>query len=82
MDFSNLKKLDANIRRVPDREAGGRVTAIVKVRRANYHPNLLTVRRQIDQLLFTAEFEAKDLRTLESDPLVEHVSTAKPLPSY
>ncbi len=82
MDFSKLKKLeplDARVRVVDDERV---VTAIVKVKEANYHPRLLAVRNQIDSWLFTAEFKAQDLRDLESDPLVETISLAKALPSY
>jgi hypothetical protein len=82
MDFSKLKKLEPNNIRGHGVEADRVVTAIVKVKRANYHPDSLSVRSQIDNWLFTAEFQAKNLRELESDPLVEAISLAKALPSY
>lgn len=82
MDFSTFKKLEAL--EVPPREVDGdrMVTAIVKVRQANYHPSALDVRSQIDGWLFTAQFQARKLPELESDPLVETISLSKSLPSY
>ncbi|PHV06133.1 hypothetical protein CSQ96_17035 [Janthinobacterium sp. BJB412] len=82
MDFSQLKKLeavDARVRKVDDDRV---VTAIVKVKKANYHPHLLAVRSQVDKWIFTAEFKVRNLRDLESDPLVETISLAQALPSY
>lgn len=82
MDFTKLKKLDPNATVAPSADAERFVTAIVKVKRENYHPRLLSVRRQIDNWIFTADLQAKNLRALESDPLVETISLAKVLPSY
>lgn len=82
MDFSKLKKLDPDVKHGPPADAERIVTAIVKVRQENYHPDLLAVRRQISKRIFTAEFQAKVLPAIQSDPLVEAVSLAKALPSY
>lgn len=82
MDFSKLKKLEPNNIRGHGLDADRVVTAIVKVKKANYHPNSLAVRSQIDNWIFTAEFKAKNLSELESDPLVETISLAKALPAY
>jgi hypothetical protein len=82
MDYSKLKKLEPNRLRGQELDAERVVTAIVKVKEANYHPRLLAVRSQIDNCLFTAEFKAKNLKDLESDPLVEAISLAQALPSW
>lgn len=82
MDFSKLKKLETMGVRPRDADADRVVTAIVKVKKANYHPRALAVRSQIDNCLFTAEFKVRDLSDLESDPLVETISLSKALPSY
>lgn len=82
MDFSKLKKLDPDIKRGQPVDAERIVTAIVKVRQENYHPDFLAVRRQISKRIFTAEFQAKVLPNIQSDPLVETVSLAETLPSY
>jgi len=82
MDFTNLKKLEPTGPRHQEVDADRLITAVVKVRKANYHPRLLAVRSQIDSCLFTAELKARDLRELEADPLVETVSLAKTLQSF
>lgn len=82
MDFTKLKKLNSNDMVAQGTDAERFVTAIVKVKRENYHPRLLSVRSQIDNWIFTADLQAKNLQALESDPLVETVSLAKALPSY
>jgi hypothetical protein len=82
MDFSKLQKLDPSVPPGAPANAEQTVTAIVKVKQENYHPRILAVRRQISKRIFTAEFQAKALREIQSDPLVETVSLAKVLPSY
>lgn len=79
-DFSQLKQLDAKIKNnMPPEQV---VTAIVKVKQENYHPELLSVRQQIDSYIFTAEFQIQHLETLQNDPLVESVALNTPLYSY
>lgn len=57
------------------------VSAIVKVREANYVPSGVTVRARIDETMFTASCRAEQLRELESDPRVVSVALAERLPN-
>ena len=82
MDFTSFKKLEHVEVRPREVDADRLVTAIVKVKRANYHPGALEVRKQIDDCLFTAQFKAGALPDLEADPLVETISLASTLASY
>jgi hypothetical protein len=82
MDFTKLQQLDPSTMPGPIVHPDQVLTAIVKVRDENYHPQRLVVRKQIDKWMFTAEFLAKDLAGLEADTLVETISVANALPSY
>ncbi|MDX2150107.1 MAG: hypothetical protein SFV54_05195 [Bryobacteraceae bacterium] len=59
--------------------AQGRVTAIVKVTRAGYVPEGVTVRARIDEEMFTASLPARLLAQVRSDPLVASIEESEPL---
>ena len=58
---------------------GNAVEAIVKVRRANYVPDGVTVRAQISPVLFTSVIPQSAVRSVEEDPNVESVSISQTL---
>ena len=51
--------------------------AILKVDRENYIPDSVDLRERIDGMMFTAEFPASKLQSLESDEHVESVAVSK-----
>jgi hypothetical protein len=55
------------------------VSAIVKVREANYVPSGVTIRARIDEMMFTASCRADQLRELEGDPRVVSVALTQRL---
>ena len=56
-----------------------RLTAILKVNREGYVPENVQLRTRIDDLMFTAEFDAKALKSLDSDELVNSVAISESL---
>ena len=79
MDLTKLRKLESP---GPRRDAvgiSGMVTAIVKVKRASYRPAGVKVRGDISSDIFTAEFPAEQLATLESDPEIASISLSRTL---
>lgn len=80
MDFTKLKKLESTGARPAHPDGDRVVTAIIKVKKADYCPEKAKVRSKVDSHLFTAEIKARDLGELEADPDVETVSIARALP--
>jgi hypothetical protein len=79
VDLTKLKKIEPPSPRTIASNAEGMVTAIVKVKRAGYRPACVKVRGEIDAHLFTAEFPAEELDSLEKDPEVAAVSLSRRL---
>lgn len=55
------------------------LTAILKVKRRNYVPKGVKLRARVDDLMFTAELPAGELKEVESDRNVESVAISKRL---
>jgi hypothetical protein len=81
MDLTKLRKLESPSPRQTAGDLQGLVTAIVKVKRPRYRPAGVTVRGDISDLIFTAEFPAERLAALEQDPDVASISLSRPLQS-
>jgi hypothetical protein len=82
MDLTKLKKLESAGKQQQHQQLStdDLVTGIVKVRKPGYRPAGIKVRSEIAPTMFTAEFLASDLPTLENDPDVETVSLNQRLP--
>ncbi|HBY58492.1 MAG TPA: hypothetical protein DEH78_01635 [Solibacterales bacterium] len=66
----------------PDEERGGAqgtITAIVKVKKAGYVPNGVTVRARIDDEMFTASLPASLVAQVRADPLVASLDESERL---
>jgi hypothetical protein len=55
------------------------VTAILKVKRRNYVPKEVKLRSRVDDLMFTGELAARELKKVESDNNVVSVAVSKRL---
>ena len=82
MDFSKLKKVEYDLNAHLGLAPESIVSVIVKVKQANYIPQLVNVRATISDTIFTADCKVSDIPTIEKDALVEQVSMSKPLGSY
>jgi hypothetical protein len=81
MNFKSLKKVESP---GPSREAAGvagMITAIIKVKKTGYRPAGVTMRGEISGTMFTAEFPAEKLVSLENDSGVVSVSVSRKLQS-
>ncbi len=73
-----LKKLESTARPKPE-DTDKAVEVIVRVRKADYVPDGITVRAQISPQIFTSVIPSETLEELEEDPQVQSVSVSHPL---
>ena len=74
-----FKKITGDVAFDAGGAAEGTVQAIIKVNEGGYVPKGVTVRSQIDGTMFTAEFDANLLKTLDRDSNVKSVAVSRRL---
>lgn len=79
MNLANLRKVESPGPRRAAADVGGMVTAIVKVKKPGYRPAGVKVRGEISGEIFTAEFPAELLGTLEKDAAIASIALSRTL---
>jgi hypothetical protein len=80
MNFSDLKKLEKRSLGPVNVPSDTMMRGIVKVKKDRYRPAKVKVRSELGERIFTADFLAGDLASIEADPDVEAISVSKAIP--
>ncbi|MGC2236793.1 MAG: hypothetical protein WA584_11570 [Pyrinomonadaceae bacterium] len=79
ISLDNLEKVELTGTTASSVKKGDTVTAIFKVKKANYVPDGVKPRARINAKIFTGSFKSDEVGKIESDENVESISLSQTL---